>query len=166
MQSQNKISAYWSHHYLHLAKSKYCKIQRSRNYLLFPALFVLSLSSLFLLCLFSLVLPSASSPVLLFPFVLPVFSCNLPLDSCRISYEWTSVISDMVDCNILPETTTMCAVCMVTDYWHTMRLFSILLSSAHIPGRGIPSRRYKCIGVIDQTGKSSFSLFISICLSF
>ena len=28
-------------------------------------------------------------------------------------------------------------------------------------GEGVMSRRYKCVGVIDQTGKSSFGLFVS-----
>ena len=28
-------------------------------------------------------------------------------------------------------------------------------------GEGVMSRRYKCIGVVDQTGKSSFGLFVS-----
>ena len=28
-------------------------------------------------------------------------------------------------------------------------------------GEGVMSRRYKCVGDIDQTGKSSFGLFIS-----
>ena len=28
-------------------------------------------------------------------------------------------------------------------------------------GEGVMPRRYKCVGVIDQTGKSSFGLFIS-----
>ena len=29
-------------------------------------------------------------------------------------------------------------------------------------GKGVMSQRYKCVGVIDQTGKSSFDLFISV----
>ena len=28
-------------------------------------------------------------------------------------------------------------------------------------GEGVISRRYKCVGVIDQMGKSSFGLFVS-----